>query len=287
MKDSLNSIIAGPLGTIVETVASLFEKLVTSNIGKALFAGVGLIGAVIVGVGAMLALGNTIKNLRYGQPGHSYDRPLYVFATNSKGEFTGGLTGETIRGGRKKKNKNNSSLPPTTNSSQLPPTGGLPKSLSYLKKLKGLTKYLPWVGAAVTLASSVSEDKGFWETLIRTGLTWGGGAIGGAIAAGETIATSGFGAVAAPALIAGGAMAGESLGDAIFGAPMATGGIVPSGYPNDTFPAKLSSGEAVVSIDKLYAKFDELITATKAGGNVIMDGSKFAHIGAMNTFSIG
>jgi hypothetical protein len=287
MKDSLNSIIAGPLGTIVETVASLFEKLVTSNIGKALFAGVGLIGAVIVGVGAMLALGNTIKNLRYGQPGHSYDRPLYVFATNSKGEFTGGLTGETIRGGRKKKKKNNSSLPPTTNSSQLPPTGGLPKSLSYLKKLKGLTKYLPWVGTAVTLASSVSEDKGFWETLIRTGLTWGGGAIGGVIAAGETIATSGFGAVAAPALIAGGAMAGESLGDAIFGAPMATGGIVPSGYPNDTFPAKLSSGEAVVSIDKLYAKFDELITATKAGGNVIMDGSKFAHIGAMNTFSIG
>jgi hypothetical protein len=68
---------------------------------------------------------------------------------------------------------------------------------------------------------------------------------------------------------------------------MTMGGIVPPGYPNDTFPAKLSSGEAVVSIDKLYAKLDDLITATKAGGNVVMDGSKFAHIGAMNTFSIG
>jgi len=297
MKDSLNSIIAGPLGTIVETVASLFEKLVTSNIGKALFAGVGLIGAVTVGVGAILALGNTIKNLMYGQPGHTPTRPIYVYDVK-----TGAMTGAIERGYRGQLGPQlpPNYKPPVPYGPQLPPPptppipygpqlppGGLSKSLSYLKKLKGLTKYLPYVGAAVTLASSVNEDKGFWETITRTGLTLGGGALGGLLAGTATIATSGFGAVAAPALVAGGSLAGESLGDAIFGAPMATGGIVPSGYPNDTFPAKLSSGEAVVSIDKLYAKFDELITATKAGGNVIMDGSKFAHIGAMNTFSIG
>jgi hypothetical protein len=299
MKDSFNSMIAGPLGTIVETVASLFEKLATSNIGRALFAGVGLIGAVTIGVGAILALGNTIKNLMYGQPGHTYDRPLYVFVKN-----TGAMTGAVGRGSRgqlgpqlppnyKPPVPYGPQLPPPTPpvtpplqyGPQLPP-GGLPKSLSYLKKLKGLTKYLPYVGAAVTLASSVSEDKGFWETITRTGLTLGGGALGGLLAGAVATGTGGLGALTAPALVAGGSLAGESLGDAIFGAPMAMGGIVPPGYPNDTFPAKLSSGEAVVSIDKLYAKLDDLITATKAGGNVIMDGSKFAHIGAMNTFSV-
>jgi archaellum component FlaC len=274
MKDSFNSIIAGPLGTIVETVASLFEKLATSNIGRALFAGVGLIGAVTIGVGAILALGNTIRNLFTDKRGDFYDKPIYTFNTNTKDGGTGAIEGVTTE-------RDYRSYPQTSTS------GKLAKLKKAGKFANGLNKYLPYVGAALSLASSVKEDKGFWETLIRTGLTWGGGAIGGAIAAGETIATSGFGAIAAPALVAGGAMAGESLGDAIFGAPMAMGGIVPSGYPNDTFPAKLSSGEAVVSIDKLYAKFDELITATKAGGNVIMDGSKFAHIGAMNTFSIG
>jgi len=37
----------------------------------------------------------------------------------------------------------------------------------------------------------------------------------------------------------------------IAGAKMAHGGIVPSGYPNDTYPALLTSGEAVVPPDKL------------------------------------
>lgn len=42
---------------------------------------------------------------------------------------------------------------------------------------------------------------------------------------------------------------------------MATGGIVPAGYPNDTFRAKLSSNEAVIPLDQLMAKFDAMAAA--------------------------
>ena len=75
--------------------------------------------------------------------------------------------------------------------------------------------------------------------------------------------------------------AAAGLGSAVIpffkdsGTPMVMGGIVPSGYPNDTFPAKLSSGEAVVSIDKLYAKFDQLIKATQQGKDVSLNLSGF------------
>lgn len=42
---------------------------------------------------------------------------------------------------------------------------------------------------------------------------------------------------------------------------MATGGIVPAGYPNDTFRARLSSNEAVIPLDQLMAKFDAMAAA--------------------------
>lgn len=42
---------------------------------------------------------------------------------------------------------------------------------------------------------------------------------------------------------------------------MATGGIVPAGYPNDTFRARLSSNEAVIPLDQLMAKFDAMTAA--------------------------
>ena len=35
------------------------------------------------------------------------------------------------------------------------------------------------------------------------------------------------------------------------GVGMAEGGIIPPGYPNDSFPARLSSGEAVIPLDRL------------------------------------
>jgi tape measure domain-containing protein len=51
-----------------------------------------------------------------------------------------------------------------------------------------------------------------------------------------------------------------TLGKGIPG--LASGGIVPPGYPNDTFPARLTSGEAVIPLDKL----DQM----GGGGNVFI-----------------
>ncbi len=51
---------------------------------------------------------------------------------------------------------------------------------------------------------------------------------------------------------AGQALKGRNLKQFLgFASPMATGGIVPSGYPNDSYPALLSSGEKVVPPGKL------------------------------------
>lgn len=49
------------------------------------------------------------------------------------------------------------------------------------------------------------------------------------------------------------------------GAGMATGGIVPQGYPNDSFPARLSSGEAVIPLDRLNA----MMNNNSNGGGVL------------------
>lgn len=46
------------------------------------------------------------------------------------------------------------------------------------------------------------------------------------------------------------------------GTGMATGGIVPPGFENDTFPARLSSREAVIPLDRL----DDMISGVSGGG---------------------
>ena len=54
----------------------------------------------------------------------------------------------------------------------------------------------------------------------------------------------------------------------------AKGGIVPSGYPNDTYRARLSSGEAVVPLDAFYSKLDTRISAVEQGGNIYLETDK-------------
>jgi hypothetical protein len=68
------------------------------------------------------------------------------------------------------------------------------------------------------------------------------------------------------------------------GPKMATGGIIPAGYSNDTFQARLSSGEAVIPLTNFYAKLDELINVVKQGGHVYLDGNKVGTAMAMGTF---
>jgi hypothetical protein len=119
------------------------------------------------------------------------------------------------------------------------------------------------------------------ESLGRASLSGGGAFLGGLLG---TI--GGLGAASVPLGIAGGiggGMAGDKLGDLIFGerkeTPFATGGIVSK-------PTKALIGEAgteaVIPLDKFYAKLDELINVAKTGGNVYIDSTK-----AGTAFGIG
>jgi hypothetical protein len=67
---------------------------------------------------------------------------------------------------------------------------------------------------------------------------------------------------------------------------IAKGGIIPSGYPNDTFPARLSSGEAVVPLDGFYSKLDILISAVEKGGNIYLETDKVGTAHNKSTFKL-
>jgi len=70
------------------------------------------------------------------------------------------------------------------------------------------------------------------------------------------------------------------------GPKMATGGIIPTGFPNDTFSAKLSSGEAVIPLNEFYAKLDKLIAAVENGGNVYFEADKVGTTNSKHTFKL-
>jgi len=62
----------------------------------------------------------------------------------------------------------------------------------------------------------------------------------------------------------GGLLKGGSIADFIPG--LAEGGIVPGGYPNDTYLARLSSGEAVIPLNRLNSMLD-----SGGGGQMVAD----------------
>jgi hypothetical protein len=70
-------------------------------------------------------------------------------------------------------------------------------------------------------------------------------------------------------VISGGGGGGilDSIGS-FFG--FAQGGMVPSGFPNDTFPAKLSSGEAILSVDTVD-KLESFLNGSSSGQNVTIN----------------
>ena len=247
MKDSLNSVIAGPLGTIVETVAGIFEKFATSGFGKYALAAVGTIGAVTVGVGAILALGNTIRNLFTGQPGHTRSKPLYTFNVD-----TGAITG-------------------TGRSSVYGPH--LPK--------RGLGRFAKGgagalAGIGIDSLSGYAEDSG--NTALSTAANIGGAALTGA-SIGSMIPIIG---TAVGAALGAGYGIYESMQPK--GPEFANGGIVMKRTTRATVGE--AGPEAIIPLNAFYAKLDDLITATREGGNVIMSSTAVGHVGAMNTFSI-
>jgi hypothetical protein len=60
--------------------------------------------------------------------------------------------------------------------------------------------------------------------------------------------------------------------------PFAQGGIVPPGYPNDTYPARLSSGEMVIPAKKLPELQSKEIYVTMPKGTWEVEGRKLKYI---------
>jgi hypothetical protein len=74
------------------------------------------------------------------------------------------------------------------------------------------------------------------------------------------------------------------------GGGYATGGIVPSGYPNDTFPARLSSNEAIIPLDKLMAKFDiianTIASVNRSTPNIYLENTRLNSATALGSYEL-
>jgi len=68
---------------------------------------------------------------------------------------------------------------------------------------------------------------------------------------------------------------------------LAEGGIIPSGYPNDTYRAQLSSGEAVIPLNQLMAKLDAIAASNnRSTPKIYLGTTELNTATAMNTYAL-
>ena len=94
LKDSIASVIAGPLGKMVEMVAGLFNKISQSPIAKYVLGAAGGIAAAIAAVGSALVVGRGIVNAFKGKPSGRPDDPIFTVNEGGGGDGQGGAGGE-------------------------------------------------------------------------------------------------------------------------------------------------------------------------------------------------
>lgn len=294
LKDSLSSIIAGPLGKMVEMVASLFEKFAKSDFGKYALATFGVAGAIALGVGTIVALGKGLINTFKGTRGSSPMRPMYVEdVTGGGGGDGGGDITDSLGGGKKagigKQIKTLFKKPKVfLKALAKKGIGGLLKGAAGgIGSLAGGLALDYFSSSQMEKAAKLEEEGQIEEAQkaknIGKGLDVGSSALAGA-GIGGTIGSAFFGIGAVP-----GAAIGAGLGG-IYGGiknyfgddkKMALGGIV-------TKPTRAIVGEAgneaVVPLNDFYKKLDELIAAVKTGGNVYLDGTKVGTAMAVGTY---
>lgn len=296
LKDSLSSIIAGPLGKMVEMVASLFEKFAKSDFGKYALAAFGAAGAIALGVGTIVALGKGLINTFKGTRGSSPMRPMYVedvTGGGGGGEGGGGDITDSLGGGKKagigKQIKTLFKKPKVfLKALAKKGVGGLLKGAAGgIGSLAGGLALDYFSSSQMEKAAKLEEEGKIEEAQkaknIGKGLDIGSSALAGA-GIGGTIGSAFFGIGAVP-----GAAIGAGLGG-IYGGiknyfgddkKMALGGIV-------TKPTRAIVGEAgneaVIPLDDFYKKLDELIAAVKTGGNVYLDGTKVGTAMAVGTY---
>jgi hypothetical protein len=284
-KDTLSSIIAGPVGKSLEFLVGGFEKLASSSIGQ-----IAITGAVVTGLAAAIMtfgkiFGKVAKNgavpvtVEGGGPGGGIGGGMGTGGSSSGGGGTfgkGTLGRMTSKGGRDVlRRAGKGSLVKGIGKGALSAGKGV---------LKGGLRGIPMAGALLGAGLEFAEGGFNMETAGRAALSglgsFGGGALGSLLLPG--VGTFG-GAVA-------GGMAGDALGDLIFGAkeePPAEDFIMKDGKmtrfrKDDVVVGGTNLGGS--NSPEVVALLKELIATVKAGGDVYLDGTKVGTAMAMSTY---
>jgi hypothetical protein len=267
-KDTIASIVAGPVGALLEKVATVAEQLASSPLGR--------IGLTTVAVTA-LAGGITAFAKMFGSIAKNGAVPVTVEGGGpglGGGGATGGGTYRDPKTGRFAK-------------APAPKGGSLSRGLGRLGKGlgKGLVKGIPYAGALLGAGAEFAEGGFTLESAGRAALSGGLGFLGGA--AGSAL-LPGAGTIGGAV---GGSMLGDYLGDAIFGEnpePPAEDFIYRPGQK----AMKFRKDDVVVGGTNLsgggntevIALLKELIATVKSGGDVYLDGTKVGTAMAMGTY---
>jgi hypothetical protein len=274
-KDTIASIVAGPVGALLEKVATVAEQLASSPLGK--------IGLTTVAVTA-LAGGIAAFAKMFGSIAKDGAVPV-TFKGGGSG-FGGGTTSGGTGGGTYRDPKTGRfAKAPTSKGGSL--SRGLGRMGKGLLKGggKGLTRLIPGAGALLGAGLEFAEGGFTLESAGRAALSGGLGFLGGAAG---TALLPGAGTVGGAV---GGSMLGDYLGDAIFGEreePPAEDFIYRPGQK----PMKFRKDDVVVggtslgggSNGEVITLLKELVAAVKSGGDVYLDGTKVGTAMAMSTY---
>lgn len=280
LKQSFNAFMVGPVTKAMNFFNGVMKSIADSKILQALVGGIGL-AATAAGI---LMVGRSIMNA-FKAPIGSKSNPSYTIVENMGGiggGEGGGDISDSLGGGQKagvgKQLKTLFKKPKVLGRALSGKGGG--------KLLKGLGKGLKGGiggligGLALDAAAEAANESG--NKGLGKGLDVTSGALSGA-GTGALIGSIIPGVGTAIGGVLGGLIGG---GMSYFGGDepeMAVGGIV--SRPTRALIGE-AGAEAVIPLDKFYAKLDELISVVKSGGNIYLDGTKVGTAMNVSTYKV-
>ena len=280
LKQSFNAFMVGPVTKAMNFFNNVMKTIADSKILQSLVGGVGL-AATAAGI---LMVGRSIMNA-FKAPIGSKSNPSYTIVENMGGMGGGeggGDISDSLGGGQKagvgKQLKTLFKKPKVLGRALSGKGGG--------KLLKGLGKGLKGGiggligGLALDAAADAANESG--NKGLGKGLDVTSGALSGA-GTGAMIGSIIPGVGTAIGGVLGGLIGG---GMSYFGGDepeMAMGGIV--SRPTRAIIGEAGS-EAVIPLDKFYAKLDELISVVKSGGNIYLDGTRVGTAMNVSTYKV-
>jgi hypothetical protein len=280
LKESFNAFMVGPVTKAMDFFTNTMQAIADSPILKGLVGFVG-VGATVAG---MLMVGKSIISA-FKAPIGSKSNPSYTIVENMGGiggGEGGGDISDSLGGGQKagvgKQLKTLFKKPKVLGRALSGKGGG--------KLLKGLGKGLKGGiggligGLALDAAAEAANESG--NKGLGKGLDVTSGALSGA-GTGAMIGSIIPGVGTAIGGVLGGLIGG---GMSYFGGDepeMAMGGIV--SRPTRAIIGEAGS-EAVIPLDKFYAKLDELISVVKSGGNIYLDGTRVGTAMNVSTYKV-